>query len=88
MTRYQFHGLSNSDFVGLDRQESILAEITADQMSSSEAYLWDKVMKEPGSIERARRNEEGRHERVTCKTLEESNTLEDGLSRVRLWNSW
>lgn len=52
MTRYQFHGLSNSDFVGLNRQESILAEITSDQMSSSEAYLWEKVMKEPGSIER------------------------------------
>lgn len=52
MTRYQFHGLSNSDFIGLDREKSILAEITADQMSSSEAYLWEKVMKEPGSIER------------------------------------
>lgn len=52
MTRYQFHGLSNSDFRGLGRQKSILAEITADQMSSSEAYLWEKIMKGPGSIEK------------------------------------
>lgn len=45
MTRYQFHGLSNSDFIGLDRQKSILAEITANQMSLSEAYLWEKIVK-------------------------------------------
>lgn len=50
MTRYQFHGLNNSNFVRLDRQKSILAEITANQVSSSEAYLWEKIMKEPGSI--------------------------------------
>lgn len=34
MTGYQLHGLSNEDpdFIGLDRQASILAEITASQM--------------------------------------------------------
>lgn len=34
MTRYQFHELSNSGFIGLDRWKSILVEITANQMSS------------------------------------------------------
>ena len=43
----------------------------------------NEVAKQYG--ERARGNQEGRNEQVTCKTLEkENNTMEGGLGRVRL----
>lgn len=47
----------------------------------------NEVAKQYG--ERARGNREGRNEQVTCKTLEkENNTMEGGLGRARLRNSW